>query len=101
MGDLFRGSLSNDGTALIAALRTEIDDPVRTLDDIEVMLDDNDGVARIHNAFKHGNQTLDVIGMKTGGRFIENIDGLAGRLLLQFRSAVLRRRTGWWKTGRA
>src|SRR3954447_12279143 len=41
-GHLFRGALGEHPTARVPAFRTEIDQPVRRLDDVQVVLDDDD-----------------------------------------------------------
>src|SRR5437667_7085290 len=46
-GNLLRRSGGDDAAAGGAAFGTEIDDPVRDLDDLEIMLDDDDGVATV------------------------------------------------------
>ena len=44
------------------------------------------GIVVIDDPAKDIDQFGDVIGMKTGGRFIKDIDGLASRSLLEFES---------------
>jgi hypothetical protein len=46
-GHVFRCSLGHDAPASLSTLRPEIDDPVGAFDDVEVVLDDQDGVALI------------------------------------------------------
>ena len=58
--DLFRGSFHHDPTSFGAALRAEVDDMVRGLDDIEIVLDDHDAVARFHQSIEQREQALDV-----------------------------------------
>src|SRR5215208_6933348 len=43
----------DDRSAAISAVRTEIDDPVRRLDDIEVVLDHEDRVSAVHESMQH------------------------------------------------
>ena len=45
--DLFYAALSDDFTALCAAFRPHIDDVVAVFDDVHVVLDDKDRVAKI------------------------------------------------------
>ena len=47
VGDLLRGALGDHPAAAGAALGTHVDDPVRGLDDVEVVLDDDDRVALV------------------------------------------------------
>ena len=49
-GDVFRCAGGDDLAAAGTAFWSEIDDPVGGLDDVEVMLDDHDGVALIGQA---------------------------------------------------
>ena len=44
-GHFCRGAGDHDLATADAAFRTEVDDPVSGLDDVEVVLDDDDGVA--------------------------------------------------------
>ena len=67
-----------------AAFRAKIDDPVRGLDDVKVVLDDDDGVARLHEAVQHLQELLDVVEVQACGRLIENVERLSGALAAQF-----------------
>ena len=49
-GHLLRCAGDNDFTATGSTFWTEVDDPVGGLDDIQVVFDDNDGVAMIAQA---------------------------------------------------
>ena len=60
----------------ITTLGPQIDDPVRRLDDFEIVLDDNDRAARINEPPKGGQQFADVVKMQARSRLIENIKGL-------------------------
>ena len=44
LDQILRRSRSDNGTAAAAALRTQVDQIVRGLNDIEIMLDDEDGL---------------------------------------------------------
>src|ERR1700744_4032840 len=44
---LGRGAFSNDGAAFLASFRTKIDDPIRVADHVQIVLDDDDGIAKI------------------------------------------------------
>ena len=43
--DVLGAPRRHDGAALVAALRAEVDDVVRRLDDIEIVFDDDDRIA--------------------------------------------------------
>ncbi len=46
--ELLGGAFRHQLAALLAALRSQVDDPIRHLDDIQVVLDDDHRVAGIH-----------------------------------------------------
>ena len=52
------------------------------------MLDDNDRVACVHQLLQNIHKPVDICDMQTGGRLIENIDGLAGRAFGQLGSQL-------------
>ena len=68
---------TNDRTASVTALGSEVDDMVRRLDHVEIMLDDEHGIAVFAKAIQNGEQLCHVVRMKSRRRLIENIDGLA------------------------
>ena len=59
-GDLLGRARGNDAPAAVAAFRSEVDHPVRGLDDIQVVLDDYDSVAVIAQPMQHPEQQLDI-----------------------------------------
>jgi hypothetical protein len=64
--------------------RAEVDQPVGGLDDVEVVLDDHDGVAVVAQAVQHLEQHLDVLEVQAGGRLVEDVERAAGVALGQF-----------------
>ena len=50
LGDLGGGADGEHLTALAASLGTHVDDPVGLADDVEVVLDDDDGVAAVNES---------------------------------------------------
>ena len=82
------GVPSADPAALFAALRPEINDPVRGLDDVQVVLDDNHRVAGVHKAVQHAQQLANVVEVQAGRRLVEDVHRPAGRLLYQFASQL-------------
>lgn len=82
--DLLGCSLSDDLAATRAAFRTEVDDPIRRFDHVEIMLDDHDRVALISQTVDHFEQKRDVVEVQTGRRFIEDIKSPTGVALAQF-----------------
>ncbi len=49
-GDLLGGAVGDDASAAFAALGAEVEDVVGVADDVEVVLDDDDGVAEVGEA---------------------------------------------------
>src|SRR5689334_17124067 len=60
-GDLLGRAMGDHASAIFPAFRTEVDDPVCVTDHVEVVLDDDDGVAEIRKAVQHVEQFLDVV----------------------------------------
>ena len=50
---------------------------------IEIVLDDEDGVAGVGEALEYRDKLRDVVGVQAGGRFVEDIEGPAGRTFRQ------------------
>jgi hypothetical protein len=72
-------------TAATAALGAEVDDPVCSFDDVEVVFDDDNGVAVVAQAMQHAQQQVDVGEMQTGGRLVKNVQSAAGIAFGQFK----------------
>ena len=62
-----------------AAFRTEIDQPIRRLDHIEVVLDHQHRVPAVDQSLQHLQELLDVCEVKAGRRLIEDVERAAGR----------------------
>ena len=77
-GHVCRGAGDHDLAAAESAFRAQVDDPVGGLDDIEIVLDDDDGVAMIAQALQYGQQLRDIVEMQAGGGFVQYIECLAG-----------------------
>src|SRR6476620_5169471 len=82
-GDVLGRARRDHGAAAGPALGTHVDDPVRRLDHVEVVLDDDDRIAFVDKAVENGEQLADVLEMQAGGRLVEDVDGAAGGPLLQ------------------
>ncbi len=76
--DLLRRALGHDAAAPGAALRSQVDDPVGRLDDVQVVLDDDDRVAGVHEPMEHLEQLLHVREVEARGGLVEDVDGPAG-----------------------
>ena len=72
--DMFWCAHRHDGPARVAAVGSEIDDPVGGLQDVEVVLDDEQGVAGQQEFPECREQLDDVVEMKTGGRLVEDVE---------------------------
>ena len=56
---------------------------VGALDDVQVVLDDEHGVAGIHQALEHLQQLAHVLEMQARGGLVQDVEGLAALALLQ------------------
>src|SRR6266567_5137215 len=68
----FGGPGGDDAPAGLAAFGSEVNNPVRLLDDVEVVLDDDDGVAEACQAMEHVEQQFHVVEVEPRGRFVQN-----------------------------
>ena len=71
-------------TAAVSALRTQIDDPVRRLNDIEVVFDADDAIPCIHETVQYRQQSPNVVKVKPGGGLVQQVQRSTGRALDQF-----------------
>src|SRR6185436_7312123 len=81
--DLLRRALDDDAATALAALGTEVDDPIGALDDVEVVLDHEHGVPCIDEALQHTEQAAHVLEVEPGGGLVEDVDGAAGGALAE------------------
>ena len=58
----------------LAPFGPEVDDPVRGLDDVEVVLDDEQAVAGLQELPEGRQQLRDVVEVQPGRRFVENVE---------------------------
>src|SRR5277367_1613022 len=86
--NLFGGALRDDAAAFFAAFRAKINDPVRLFDDVEIMFDDQDGVAESDEAVQHVEKFFDVVEMQAGGGLVENIERATSLALGKFACEV-------------
>src|SRR5438552_17868249 len=77
-------ALRDNLAAGIAALGTEIDEPITGFDDIKVMLDDQESVAGSAQLEKHFEQLGHIMEMEAGRRFIQDIERAASGFAAQF-----------------
>ena len=70
-----RRPFRDDAAAPVAALRPQVDDPVGRLDHVHVVLDDDDGVALVHEGVQHREQMGDVLEVQAGRGFVQHVHG--------------------------
>src|SRR5690348_15854904 len=71
--NLLRRTLSDDATTVVATLRPKIDQPVLTLDDIQVRIDYDNRVASIDEALQDLKQAVNVGEVQARRGFVQNI----------------------------
>ncbi len=80
-GDLLGGAVGDDAAAAFAAFGAEVEDVVGVADDVEVVLDDDDGVAEVGEAVEDFEELADVVEVEAGGGLVEEVEGAAGLAL--------------------
>ena len=82
--DLLGRAARDQSAAAVAALGTEIEDIIRDLDDVKVVLDDDDRVPRVHELLQHIHKPVHIRDVQAGRRLVEDIEraacGAAGEL---------------------
>ena len=73
--DFLGRALRDELAALLAALRADVEQVVRALHEVEVVLDDEDGVAVIDEAVQDLYEFPHVLVVEADGRFVEEVDG--------------------------
>ena len=68
----------DDLAAFVAAERAEVDDVVGVLHDVEVVLDDDDGVAGVDETVEDAKQGVGVLEREAGRRLVEDVERAAG-----------------------
>src|SRR4051794_5939278 len=71
--DLFRGSRGDDRSATSTALGSEIHDPIRRLDHVEIVLDHQYRVPAIDEPVQHVQEQTDVLEMQTSRGLVEDV----------------------------
>src|SRR5262245_33239509 len=74
LGNLRRRAGCHDDAAVFAAFGAQVDQIVRGLDDVEIVLDDEQRVSRFEELPERGEQLRDVIEMQPRGRLVENVE---------------------------
>lgn len=69
--DLLRRSGRYDLSAAIAGFRAEINYPIGAFDDVEIVLNDENRMPRVHETLKNLEQDADIVEVQAGGGFVE------------------------------
>src|SRR4030095_17139669 len=72
--DLLRRAARDDAAAGGTTFGPQIDQMIRAPDHIQVVFDDDDGVALIHELVEHVEQLARVFEVQTGGRLVEDVE---------------------------
>ena len=81
---VFGRALGHHLPAAVATFGAHVDDPVGGFYHVQVVLDDDDGVARIAQLVQHLEQQGDVGKVQAGGGFIQDVQRAPGIALGQF-----------------
>src|SRR5882672_3599239 len=84
LGNLLGGALRNDAATAFATFGAQIDDPVGLLDYVEVVLDDEDGVAEVGEAVQDVEEFFYIVEVQAGGGLVQNVQGAAGLAARKF-----------------
>ena len=71
--------MGDEVAAFAAGAGAEVEDFVGIGDDIEVVLDEDEGVAALDEFVEDGEELDDVVAMEADGGFVEEVEGFAGR----------------------
>ncbi len=69
-----RRSLEEDPAALVAATRTELNGVVTGFQHLQIVFDEEDGVALLYHAVKELQDTVDIVEMQAVRGFVQNED---------------------------
>jgi len=70
-GNFLGRTVRDNVTSFVPGFRAEVNDPISTLDDLEVVLDDQHRMTGIDETLKSLQQNADVVKVQAGGRFVE------------------------------
>ena len=73
LGHLFWRPRCNDFAAAGSTFRSQINDPIRSLNHVKIVLDHNDGVAIVSKPVKYLQQLGNVVEMQTRGGLVQNV----------------------------
>ena len=99
-GNLLGCAMRNDVAAALAAFGAEVEHVVSVADDVEIVLDDDDGVAEVGEAMQHFQQLAHVVEVQAGGGFVEQVERTPGLPLGQLAGQLHALRFAAGKRGR-
>src|SRR5579871_7024828 len=73
-GNILGRAAGDQAPALVAPFGTKVDDPVRGLDELEIVLDHHHGVAGLHEPLEHFQQLAHVLEMQTGRGLVQDVE---------------------------
>ena len=79
--ELLGCAVRDDRAAAFATFGAEVEEVVGVADHVEVVLDDDDGVAEVGETVEDFEKLADVIEVKAGGGFVEQVEGFTGLAL--------------------
>src|SRR5690606_8055705 len=86
--DVLGSALRDHAATAAAALRSEVDHPVSALDDVEVVLDHDDGVALLDERLEHPQELADVLEVQPRRGLVEDVDRATRGSPLQLRGEL-------------
>src|SRR4029453_4940956 len=81
---LLRRADGDDAAAACAAFGAEVGGAVGGFDGVEVVLDDDDGVAGVGEPAEYVEQAVDVMEVQAGGGLVEDVERASGGAAAQF-----------------
>ena len=72
----------DDFAASVAAFGTHVDEVIGRLNDVQVVLNDENGVALVNEPMEHSQKFANILKMQTRRGLIENVNRVAGRALV-------------------
>lgn len=77
LSHLVRRTRYQNLTTFFSALRTNINQIIRHLDDIEVMFDDQDRISSLNQFIQHVKKQTDILEMQSRSRLIQDVERMS------------------------
>ena len=74
LGDYFRRPCSNDQTTTTSALRTQVDDPIGSLNDIKAVFNYQNRISLINETRQNRQKSTNIFKMQTCSWLIQQVD---------------------------